>query len=111
MNYTQTFLKTSKTDFIMKPLTREIVFDQVLLTLSHWWELGYRNMPHGYKDLILLLFPNHIWGQKHASFIKSACTAWEEKYGTEIGYLMPNLEPNASKWISIHRNKSVSAFN
>ena len=107
----KSYLKSTKTDFIMKPLTREIVFDQVLLILSHWWELGYRNMPYGYKDLILLLFPKHNFGQAYASFIKSACTAWEEKYSTEIGYLMPKLEPSASKWISTQRNKSVLTFN
>ena len=87
----------------MEKLNRQIVFDQVLHLLSNWWELGYRNMPHGYKDLIKLLFPLHTFGQAYASFIRSACTAWEEKYGTEIGYLMPNLEPRASKWSSTIR--------
>ena len=97
----RSLLVLSMTD--MEKLNRQIVFDQVLNVLSVWWELGYRNMPHGYKDLIHHLFPNHTFGQAHASFIRSACTAWEEKYGTEIGYLMPNLEPNASKWSSTVR--------
>ena len=34
------------------------------------------------------LFPNHTFGQAHYCFIRNSCTAWEEKYGTEIGYLM-----------------------
>ena len=92
----------------MKSLKKEIVFEQVLSLLSQWWEIGYRSMPHGYMDLINLLYPNHTFGQAHAKFIRSACTAWEEKYQTEIGYLMPNLEPSASKWYStIRNNKAV----
>ena len=88
-----------------KSLTREIVFDVVLSQLSVWWELGYRDMPYGYKGLLEKLFPNHTFGQAHASFIRSACTAWEEKYQTEVGYLMPKLEPRASHWHSTVRNK------
>jgi len=91
----------------MKSLKREIVFEQVLSLFSQWWEIGYRSMPYGYKDLIKLLYPNHIFGQAHVKFIRSACTAWEEKYQTEIGYLMPNLEPSASKWHSTIRNNKV----
>lgn len=87
-------------------LTRQIVFDQVLNLLSLWWELGYRNLPHRYSDIIEHLFPGYRWGQTYSSFIRSACTAWEEKYGTEIGYLMPNLEPNASKWNSTIRSSN-----
>lgn len=90
-----------------QPLKRELVFDATLNLLSIWWELGYRNMPHGYKNIIELLFPKHSFGQAHASFIRSACTAWEEKYQTEIGYLVPNLEPSASKWESTIRNKTI----
>ena len=92
----------------MKKLNRQIVFDQVLNLLSLWWELGYRNMPHGYKDLINHLFPGYVFGRVHASFIKSACTAWEEKYCTEIGYLMPSLEPRASKWVSTVRDSDTT---
>ena len=90
-----------------QPLKREIVFDATLNLLSVWWELGYRNMPYGYKDLIKHLFPHHTFGQAHASFIRSACTAWEEKYQTEVGYLVPNLEPNASKWESTVRDSVI----
>lgn len=90
-----------------QPLKREIVFDATLNLLSMWWELGYRDMPHGYKKIIELLFPKHSFGQAHASFIRSACTAWEEKYQTEVGYLVPNLEPNASKWKSTIRDKAI----
>ena len=88
----------------MQKLTRQIVFDQVLSTTSLWWELGYRNLDYGYKDLMERLFPGYSFGQVYASFIRSACTAWEEKYGTEIGYLLPKLEPSASKWISTIRD-------
>ena len=91
----------------MKPLNRSVVFDSVLTQCSHWWELGYRDLPYGYKDLINTLFPYHTFGQVHASFIRSACTAWEEKYGTEIGYLLPRLEPRASKWESTIREDMV----
>ena len=92
----------------MKSLTREIVFDQVLNLLTVWWELGYRNLPHSYYDIIKHLFPGYNWGQSYASFIRSACTAWEEKHQTEIKYLMPNLETNASYWSSTVRNSCIT---
>ena len=92
-----------------KPLSRSIVFESVLVQCSCWWELGYRNLPYGYKDMINLLFPHHTFGQIHASFIRSACTAWEEKYGTEIGYLLPHLEPRASKWDSNIRFQKINS--
>jgi hypothetical protein len=84
-------------------LTKPVVFNQIFTTLSNWWELGYRDLPYNYKRLINQCFPFSTFGTIHASYVKSACIAWEEKYGVEIGTLLPNLEPNASKWISTHR--------
>ena len=52
----------------MKSLKRELVFEQVLSLLSQWWEIGYRSMPYGYKDLIKLLYPNHTFGRAHVGF-------------------------------------------
>ena len=88
-------------------LNRQIVSDATFNLLSVWWELGYRDMPHGYKDLINLLFPHHTFGQAHSSFIRSACEAWEEKYQTPVGYLVPKLKRTASKWHSTIQNKVV----
>ena len=84
-------------------LTRSIVFSQVLTTLSSWWELGYRDLDYDYKRLINQCFPLNNFGTIHASYIKSACMAWEEKYGVEIGLLLPKLEKRASKWNSTLR--------
>jgi hypothetical protein len=81
-------------------LTEKIVVDQILMTLSNWWETGYRDMDYGYKGLILLHFPKHVFGTKHGSFIKKACIQWEDKYGVEIDNLLPNLRTSASKWES-----------
>ena len=81
-------------------LTEKIVIDQVLMTLSNWWETGYRDMDYSYKGLINLLFPKHVFGTKHGSFIGKACIQWEDKYGAEIDNLLPNLRTSASKWES-----------
>ena len=70
------------------------------MTLSNWWETGYRDMDYGYEGLILLHFPKHVFGIKHASFIGEACRQWEDKYGVEMANLLPNLEARASKWES-----------
>jgi len=84
----------------LSPLKRQIVIDQVLMTLSNWWETGYRDMDYTYSGLINYFFPNHVFGTKHASFIGEACIQWEDKYGVEIDNLLPNLRGRASKWTS-----------
>ena len=82
------------------PLNRQIVIDQVLMTLSNWWETGYRDLDYTYKSLINYLFPSHTFGTAHGSFIKEACILWEDKYGVEIGNILPNLKKRASHWKS-----------
>ena len=84
----------------MEKLTKQIVFSQVLTTLSNWWELGYRDLNYSYKGIIQQCFPYHTFGTVHASYISSACVAWEEKYGVEISNLLPNLSFDSSKWRS-----------
>jgi hypothetical protein len=82
------------------PLKRQIVIDQVLMTLSNWWETGYTDLDYTYKGLINYLFPAHTFGNAHAKFIGEACILWEEKYGVEIDNILPNLRERASHWKS-----------